>query len=170
MAETEATTSLTEEQLAELKVRCLTLPLHGMKLLLPNTMIAEVSDYRETQSSARMPKWLLGILSWRGRNVPVVSFERLLGLEPGMRSEETRFIVCNTLTGSNTVPFIALQIEGIPHLVQVDHTMLEADSSETTVAPVVEAYLRLQGESVIVPKMDVIEKMVENLGITTGTI
>jgi len=169
MAETEATSTLTEEQLAELKVRCLTLPLHGMKLLLPNTVIAEVSDYRETESTSRMPKWLLGILSWRGRNVPVVSFERLLGQESGMRSEETRFIICNTLSGSNKIPFIALQVEGIPHLLQVDNSMLERDGATVQSAPMIEAHLRLQGESVIVPKMDVIEKMVEHLGITTGS-
>jgi len=167
MAEIAANISLTEEELAELKVRCFTLPLHGMTLLLPNTVVAEVSDYRETGSAGHMPEWMIGILSWRGRNVPVISFEKLLGQEQAMRSEETRFIVCNTLNGNSRIPFIALQVEGIPHLLHVDSSMLEMDSDIEQVEPAVQAYLRLQGESVIVPNMDVMEKMLEHLGITT---
>lgn len=171
MAEKEATSTMTEEQLADLKVRCLTLPIHGMKLLLPNTVVAEVLEYREIDTAARLPKWVLGILSWRGRNVPVVSFERIVGSDiSGIHSHETRFIVCNTLTGNNNIPFIALQIEGIPHLAQVDNTLLEYDSAITQPAPAAQAYLRLQGESVIVPKMDMIEKMIENLGFSTGSL
>lgn len=84
-----------------------------------------------------------------------------------MRSEETRFIVCNTLSGNNRIPFIALQVEGIPHLLQVDNTMLEMDGEIEQTEPAVQAYLRLQGESVIVPNIDVMEKMLEHLGIAT---
>jgi chemosensory pili system protein ChpC len=168
MVKSAATTSLSDEELAELKVRCLTLPLHGMTLMLPNTVVAEVVDYREPEKAGQMPEWMLGMLPWRGRSVPLVAFEKLLGQEQAMRSEETRFIVCNTLGGNGRIPFIAMQVEGIPHLVQVDNSMLEMDNDIEQAEPAVQAYLRLQGESVIVPNIDVIEKMLEHLGITTG--
>lgn len=168
MAESVTTTPLSEEELAELKVRCLTLPLHGMTLMLPNTVVAEVLDYREPEKKANLPDWMLGMLSWRGRAVPVIGFERLLGKELGRRTEETRFIVCNALSGNMRIPFIAIQIEGIPHLVQVDNSMLAQDSDAGQAEPSVLAHLRLQGESVIVPNIDVMEKMLEHLGITAG--
>lgn len=168
MVENTEVASLTEQELAELKVRCLTLPLHGLTLMLPNTVIAEVTEYRDPVKAANVPEWMLGMISWRGVSVPVIAFEKLLGQEQTILSEETRFIVCNTLRGNSRIPFIAMKVEGIPHLVQVDNSMLEYDKDVQQTEPVVEAYLRLQGESVIVPNIDVIERMLEHLGITTG--
>ena len=163
-----ATLSLTEAEVAELKVRCLSLPLHNMTLLVPNTVVAEVLDYKEAESAGHMPPWLLGIVSWRGRNVPVLSFEKLLGQEQAFRSEETRYVVCNTLNGNPHIPFIALQVEGIPHLSMVSNEMLETDSDISQSEPAVQAYLRLDGEGVMVPNIDVIEKMLEHLGISAS--
>ncbi len=163
-----ATSSLSEEELAELKVRCLSLPLHNMTLLLPNTVVAEVLDYKEAEGIGHMPQWLLGMLSWRGRSVPLISFERLLGQDQAFRSEETRYVVCNTLTGNSRIPFLALQIEGIPHLSLVSSDMLEVDSEVFPSERAVQVHLRLQGESVIVPNMDVLEKMLEHLGLSAG--
>ena len=164
-----ATSSLTEEELSELKVRCLSLPLHNMTLLLPNTVIAEVLDYREADSAAEhAPEWLLGILSWRGRNVPLLSFEKLVGKQQSARGEETRYVVCNTLNGNARIPFIAFQIEGIPHLRIITSDMVKMDSEQNQPERVVQAYLRLQGESVIVPNLDVLEKMLEHLGVTAN--
>ena len=163
-----ATTTLTEEELAELKVRCLSLPLHNMTLLVPNTVVAEVIDYKPPEPAANMPEWLLGRVSWRGRSIPLLSFEKLLGQEQAFRSEETRYVVCNTLNGNINIPFIALQIEGIPHLNVLDSEMLEMDSEELPPERIIQAYLRMKGESVIVPNLDVLEKMLEHLGISAG--
>ncbi len=168
MVNSATTKPLTEDELAELRVRCLTLPLHGMVMMLPNTVVAEVLDFRVIEKAANLPAWVLGMLSWRGRSVPVIAFEKLVGREMGMHSEETRLIVCNTMSGSTNVPFIALQIEGIPHLLQVDNSMLSYDTDAGQTEPAILANLRLQGESVIVPNLNVMEKMLERLGITTG--
>ena len=163
-----ATSSLTDEELAELKVRCLSLPLHNMTLLLPNTVVAEVIDYKEPEIAPQMPEWLEGMVSWRGRNVPVISFEKLLGQEQAFHSDETRYVVCNTLNGNPHVPFIILRIDGIPHLSLVSSDMLEMDSEEAHPERAVQAYLRVRGESVIVPNIDVLERMLEHLGISAG--
>lgn len=163
-----ATSSFSEEELAELKVRCMSLPLHNMRLLIPNTVVAEVIEYKATEPAGQMPEWLLGIVSWRGRSVPLISFERLLGQDNAFRSEETRYVVCNTLNGDAHIPFIALQIEGIPHLTLIGNDMLEMDTGELHSEHAVQAYLRLQGESVIVPNIDVLEKMLKHLGISAG--
>ncbi len=168
MVDSVITKPLTNEELAELKVRCLTLPLHGMVLLLPNTVVAEVLDYREPEATANLPPWVLGMLSWRGRAVPLVAFEKLVGRETGMRSEETRLVVCNTVSGNTHIPFIAMQVEGIPHLAQVDNGMLAHDVDAGPDEPAVLAHLRLQGESVIVPNIDVMERMLERLGLTSS--
>lgn len=159
--------TLSAEELDELTVRCLVLPLYGMSLLVPNTIIAEVIDYKPAEAAGHMPEWMVGMLSWRGRNVPVISFERLLGQDTGSYHEGHRYIICNTLNGNSRMPFFALEIQGIPHLTMVKNSMLEYDS-EGKREPAVLASLRLSEESVIVPNIDVMEKMLEHLGIAAG--
>jgi chemosensory pili system protein ChpC len=159
--------AMTGEELDELTVRCFILPLYGMSLLVPNTIVAEVIDYKPAQSAGHMPEWMIGMLSWRGRNVPVISFERLLGQETASYNEGRRYIVCNTLNANPRVPFIALEVQGIPHLTMVNNAMLEQDSEEQR-EPAILANLRLSEESVIVPNIDVMEKMLEHLGIAAG--
>jgi chemosensory pili system protein ChpC len=139
-----------------------------MALLVPNTVVAEVIDYREVEQTPNMPEWLPGMISWRGRRVPLISFEKLLGQELAFHSEETRFVICNTLNGNANIPFIALQIEGLPHLSVVGSDMLETEDEAPHYERAIQAYLRLNGESVIVPNIDVLEKMLEHLGISAG--
>ncbi len=159
-------TTITDEELSELKVRSFTLPLNNLALLVPSAVVAEVLDFRESEPASHMPEWLLGILSWRGQNVPVFCFEKLLGQEKSIVREGTRYVICNTLNGSNRIPFFCIQIEGMPQLRMVTNDMLTMDSESADVQPVVQAYLRLQGERVILPNFDKIEEMLESLGIS----
>ncbi len=157
--------AMSAEELDELTVRCLLLPLYNMSLLVPNTMVAEVTEYRSPETAGHMPEWMLGVTSWRGKNLPVISFEHLIGHEVAFRSEERRYVICNTLSGNSRIPFIALEVQGIPHLVQVTNQELEKDSENEASEPAILANLRLNEESVIVPNIDVMEKMLEHLGI-----
>ncbi len=157
---------LTDEELAELKVRSFTLPLNQMKLLLPSTLIAEVLEYKEVEPAGHMPEWLLGMLQWRGRSVPLFSMEKLLGQEQANRSERTRHVVCNTLSGSPRIPFLAIQIEGMPQLHMVTNEMLAEDKEVMEKQPGVQGRFQLQGEKVLVPDLDAMEKMLEHLGVS----
>ncbi len=158
--------ALSEEELAELSVRCLTLELHGIKLLLPNTLVAEVTEAVEVKTAANTPDWLSGFISWRGRSLPLVAFELLLGMEAIGRHDESRMVVLNTLNNNPRIPFIALEIQGLPHLSLLKHGMLEYDENNKLDEPVVLSGLRVDGEAVIVPNIDAIERMLENLGIS----
>ena len=165
MLETSPTT-LSDEEIGELKVRSFTLPLNNITLLVPSTVIAEVLDFRDVEPAGHMPEWLLGMLAWRGRNVPLFCFEKLLGLEQAPQREGSRYVVCNTLNGSNRIPFIAIQISGMPHLHMITNDILTLNSEAVDDSPVIQDQLRLNGENVIVPNMDVMEKMLEQLGIS----
>jgi chemosensory pili system protein ChpC len=92
----------------------------------------------------------------------------LIGDDRASRGEGRRYVICNTLNGSPRVPFIALEVMGIPHLTLVKNEQLETDESNARGEPAVLANLRLNEESVIVPNIDVMEKMLEHLGIAAG--
>ncbi len=157
---------LSEDELAEISVRCLTLNLYGMALLLPNTLVAEVSDAPSVTAAANTPEWLSGFVSWRGRNVPLISFEQLLGGDTPTRHGESHMVILNTLNNNPRVPFIAVEIQGLPHLSLLKHGMIEYDESEKGEEPVVLSRLRIDGELLMVPNIDAIERMLENLGIS----
>ncbi|MEN8169969.1 MAG: chemotaxis protein CheW [Pseudomonadota bacterium] len=157
---------ISEEELAEVSVRCLILGLHGMNLLLPNTMVAEVIDTIKVTAAANTPEWLSGFVSWRGRNVALVSFEKLLGLETVQRHDDSRMVILNTVNDKSGVSFIALEVQGLPHLSLLKHGMLEYDDNNNDAEPVVLARMVVDGESVIVPNVEVIERMLHNLGIS----
>lgn len=158
---------LSEEELAELSVRCLSFELHGLNLLLPNTLVAEVTDAipEVTAAGSSSPEWLRGFVSWRGRNVPFISFEHILGVDSAAHHDESRMVVLNTLNNNPSVPFIAMEIQGLPRLSQLKHGMLEFDENNNINEPVVLAALRIDDESLLVPDLDTIEKMLLKLGI-----
>lgn len=169
MVNTAQSQSMSSEELNELSVRCLLMPLHNAMLLLPNTLVAEVVEYRVLDRTANMPQWVRGTLPWRGKNVAVISFERLLGQEVAQSGEHRRYVVCNTLNGNPRLPFVALEVDGLPHLAMVKNEMLEhGDDAQEEREPAILARLRLNEESVIVPNIDVMEKMLEHLGLAAG--
>ena len=157
---------MNEEELAELSVRCLTLDLLGAKLLLPNTLVAEVTEASEVEAATNAPSWLSGFISWRGRSVPLVVFEEIIGTESPGRHDESRMVVLNTLNDNPRIPFIAMEIQGLPHLSLLKHGMLEYDENNKMDEPVILTGISIDGESLIVPNIDAIERMLENLGIS----
>jgi chemosensory pili system protein ChpC len=157
---------LSEEELAEIAVRCLSVDLYGMNLLLPNTLVAEVTEITTVAAAGHAPEWLAGFVSWRGRSVPLVSFEQLLGQETLRHHNGSRMVILNTLNADPRIPFIAMEIQGLPRLSLLKHGMLEYDEGEKNSEPVILSTLRVEGESMIVPNIDVIERMLEELGIS----
>lgn len=150
----------------ELSVRCLMMNLHSINMLLPNTLVAEVTDLPAVNTASNMPDWLRGFVSWRGRNVPLISFEVLLGRDTIGRFDESRMVVINTLNDNLQMPFIATEIQGLPHLMLLKDENVDYDESEGQGEPVILSAMHVDGESVIVPNIDVIERMLNNLGIS----
>ena len=52
-------------------------PLQKSNILLPRNSVAELIPYEPLQRIQNTPDWFLGLLSWRGVQVPVFSFEML---------------------------------------------------------------------------------------------
>mgnify|MGYP003694665251 FL=1 len=57
----------------------LLVPLLDERLLVPRACVAEVTSFQPLQEMPGAPPWYLGIQSWNGRGIPVVSFEGACG-------------------------------------------------------------------------------------------
>lgn len=152
-------------------VRCLLLSQKNSTLLLPNTAVAEVTDYTPPETTQYSPDWLLGIISWRGRNIPLIAFENLFG-EPSVQETPRQVAVLNNLSGNPDLPFIAITISDIPRLVQVDSSSVnyiegdaEEDESGESEHEAILARMNVSGELVMLPNIDFIEERVIQLGI-----
>lgn len=151
------------EELAGIVVRSLMIPVGGTQVLLPNTTVAEVTDCGQAVPVPGAPEWLLGIVSWRGRSVPLVSFADLIGLRGAKENTRRRLVVCNTLNGNPELPFIGLAASGIPRLLQVDGTMLERAENDEQEEGAVLGYVSMRDEAAVIPDLDALENMLTRL-------
>ena len=71
----------------------LLVPLAGERLIVPRACVAEVIGYQAPAEMTNAPPWYVGLVSWGGRSVPVVSFEGAFGQSlPGI-SSRTRIVI-----------------------------------------------------------------------------
>jgi len=139
------------------EIRCMLIPLHEGRLLLPNAAVAEVIGYRDPDPVANGADWLQGRVSWRQRDLPVVDFERMLGrpdLGGGIRQ---RIAVCYALSPDADRPMLGIVAQGIPRLLRVSRQAIEsADAGEPGESPV-RMTLSVGGESLLVPDLDYLQ-------------
>lgn len=143
-------------------VHCLLLPMRDRPLLLPNAAVAEIVAYSKPEPLADAPDWLLGMVGWRDQHVPLISFEAAMGegvVSPGAVS---RIAVLNTLNGNTRLPYVAVLTQSIPQLRLVNDDNI-APHAGAAAQPSVAAVIEVNGEVVVVPDIDDLERRVERL-------
>lgn len=103
-----------------LVVRSQMIALESLRLVLPNTAIAEVIAYTQPELPENMPEWFLGYVSWRGYQIPVISFEVMVEQPASKPDRRSRIIVLNSITADTECPFYGMVSTGIPRLMSID--------------------------------------------------
>ncbi|MBK5537708.1 chemotaxis protein CheW [Pseudomonas sp. TH05] len=104
----------------------LLLPLADRTLVLPNVAIAELIDYQPGSFDLDSPPWYLGLVSWRDRQIPLLSFESACGGKTVI-GDRARIVVLNALGGRPNLAFIALLVQGIPRSHKLDSQLSYVD-------------------------------------------
>ncbi|HFE32277.1 MAG TPA: chemotaxis protein CheW [Gammaproteobacteria bacterium] len=151
-------------------VRSQLIPLADMRLLLPTTCIAEIVDWREPEAVDGAPAWLLGILEWRGLRIPLLSFEAANGRPRGEVSRRGRIAVLNGIGGDPELPFYAIQLQGIPRLILVNETNIEAISEPEESLPLELEHAMLQQQVALIPDQDALESMIKSTGLSVSPV
>jgi len=167
----------TETEAAQLQagekqtVRCLLLSPGDVALLLPNTAIAEVTEYRPPETTQNAPDWFLGIFSWRGRRIPLVAFENFFK-KSSARKTPRQVAVLNSLNGNPELPFIAITMGSLPRLLSLDGSSIEYATGESEEGDPKEdesgaiiARVNVSGEPAVIPNINFIEDRIVQLGI-----
>lgn len=140
------------------------IPLANDHFVLPNTAVAEIIGYTKADSLPGAikdaPDWLIGMLSWRGMSVPLLSFEALLGEKAVDPGTQARIAVINGIGEDTKVPFIAVTCQGIPRLVQIDESRISTVDDNAEANPAVLCHVVIDGEVAIIPDIENIETQV----------
>jgi len=134
----------------------LVLDLGQRRILLPNTAVAELTSMRNLEYAEFAPDWFVGNMEWRGIDLPIVSFARLVG-DAAEHAENSRIVVLNAVSEPDKLKFFALCIEDVPRSVRVDSS-LGADVQQQ-LGPYEEAAVSLCGEVLFIPRLAAVEKL-----------
>lgn len=102
----------------------LLLPLADRQLIVPDVAVAELIGYRPGVPAGVAAPWDLGDVPWRGRELPLVSFEAACG-QTLPWGERVRIAVMHGI--GNALPFYALLMQGIPRTLRVDSQLSYID-------------------------------------------
>lgn len=142
------------------KVRSLLVPLRDRTLLIPNIAIAELIPYHPLAPVEEAPDWLMGILSWRGYDLPVISFEAVRGDTRPQPDEQMHIAVMNSVKGEGGAPFYAVITAGIPHLARLGEGDLQYNGAfDANAANGELARVQIENERAVIPDLDALEAL-----------
>lgn len=139
------------------------LPMQKQAVILPGDAVAEVIPYEPLQRILDTPNWFLGLLGWRGVQVPVVSFE-MLTVERASFSlvsvASASLAIVRGNTDQTSLPFYALvaQTHPVPHTITAEMLFETGDPVERTEI----AKVRFNNDVLSVPNLDYLEAALLN--------
>jgi chemosensory pili system protein ChpC len=143
------------------EIYSLLIPLANGRLLVPRACVAEITGFQVPAAMVGAPPWYLGLVSWNGRQIPVVSFEGLCrepAPAPGTRS---RLVVLHALGERVDAGAYALVAQGFPQLVRVNADVIRPDPAYVVPEndPVI-CRVRMLNETPWIPDLDRLEILI----------
>lgn len=143
---------------AAAEVRGVLLPIQEGRLLLPNAAVCEVVSFRTPDAAPEnAPEWVLGTFRWRNHVLPLVSYERLLERGDGEIGHRARVAICNTLNGSEQLPYIGILLHAAPHLTLVAESSLAPYLGDEAPGEMVARRVIVNGVDAWIPDLDALE-------------
>ncbi len=139
-------------------IACLYLPVHQQQLLLPNVSVAEVVGYQTPKVPNGRPDYFLGYVSWRGIDIPVISYELANEQNSLKAAANARIVVINSIGDHHEdLPFFAIVTQGIPRLVKVASDLIKPVKGKNDKAEL--TTVKLDGEEAVIPDLSYLEKL-----------
>lgn len=146
---------------AEEELYSLLVPLVEDRLIVPRTCVAEVVRYTPPIQKDGSQNWMLGTISWNGRDLPVVAFEGAIGKDVPAPTGRTRVVVFYSSTGGVQSGYFGVLTQGFPQLVRVNREVLQLEAVEgwPDDAPVL-CRVKMINEFPLIPNLEKLEEMI----------
>jgi chemosensory pili system protein ChpC len=143
------------------EIRTILAPLTDGYILLPNSAVGEILNFTSPEPFKQGPAWLLGEIAWRGWQVPVINYERLLKDSSGTKiTSKSRILIVKTLGESTQVNYLGLVIQGLPRLKKVNATTL-LESPATELPETVFSMVTIDDLNAFIPELGDLTRVVE---------
>ena len=139
------------------------LAMQKQAVILPGDVVAEIIPYEPLQRIGDTPDWFLGLLGWRGIQIPVVSFE-MLTVERASFSlvsvASASLVIIRGNTDQALLPFYALVAQTHPAAYEIFDEMLFKTGG--TVGRTEIAKVRFNNDVLSIPNLDYLEAALIN--------
>jgi hypothetical protein len=138
------------------RIHTLIVPLAGSYLLVPSALIAEVINIAPWIPVPRSEKWMLGLLNWRSRPVPVVSYDFFLTSDLPPAGPRSKIVVFYPLPGRKPWDFFGVLTAGEPQ----PRTFSDAEALSNTVEndnPYAAVTVQLEAFAACIPNLDALK-------------
>ena len=138
----------------------LLIPLAEDRLIVPRACVAEVVRFTAPEKEAGAHDWMMGVVNWSGRQLPVLSFEGALGKEKPAATGRTRIVVFYGSSGKLKSGFFGVLTQGFPQLVRLNEDVLQLHTTEgwPQDAPVL-CRVKMINEFPLIPDLEKLEAM-----------
>ncbi len=147
-------------------LKCVILTLRKENVVVPNALVAEIISVKEVVETENTPKWFLGNMNWRGKSVPLLSFEAAVGDEVSKVNLNTQAVVLYAVGKDGDKvesPYLGLVMSGVPHVSRFSREQIVTDDEEQNNHPMVAQKVRINGARVSVLDVDAMVSMVQVL-------
>lgn len=146
--------------MANEEIRTILAPLTSSYVMLPNSAVGEILEYTSPEPFKQGPAWLLGEIAWRGWQVPVINYERMLKGTRTKITAKSRILIIKTLGESTQVNYIGLVIQGLPRLKKARaETLVETELDK--LPDTVFSEVAIDGLKAIIPDLGDLTRTVE---------
>ena len=140
------------------QVRGLAIPLQGVRLVLPDSIILQIFSGAEINPLDNAPSWLLGNFVWQKHLIPALSFE----IASNQQFKETaapRVLILKSINNVEKMPFYAIVLADIPKPLRLSDENLTAVENASPSSPVILNEVLIDGEPMSIPNLDALEEM-----------
>lgn len=147
-------------------IKCVILTLRKENVIVPNALVAEIISVKDIKPVENSPKWFLGNMTWRGSDVPLLSFEAAGGEAISKVNLNTQAVVLYAVGKGGEVseePYLGLVMSGVPHVSHFTREQIKTDSEAFEDHPMVAQKVRINGARVSILDVDAMVDMVTEM-------
>jgi len=132
--------------MSDSQIKCIIMKINGDELLMPNASVAEIVPIRNIINVANKPDWMLGYLDWRGKSVPLISFEALGGVRmPSLASGSVKAAILFSIGEDKNFPYISILMQDAPSVVNVKEEDVISNKEEISHPAVLDKVMLADG-------------------------
>jgi len=149
-------------------IKCVILTLRKENVIVPNALVAEIVSVKDIERKDSSPDWFLGIMKWRGSDVPLLSFEAAGGAGRAKVNLNTQAVILYGVAKgdeANETPYLGLVMSGVPHVSHFNRGQIKTDREAAEDHPMVAQKVRINGASVSILDVEAMSGMVSQLAV-----